>query len=327
MRPLDLVTVGRISLDVYGSVPGAGWESAREFRAAVGGSPANVAVAAARLGRRAAVLTRVGEDPIGARVRGELRDLGVDDRFAGVEPGTQTPIALAVPAPPDEPSLVFRRAAAPDLRIAVDEHEAEQIAAAPLLWISAGALSAEPSATVVERLMAARTGGAAGASAAARETILDLDYRASFWPSREAAAGRIGAAVGAATIAIGNREECAVATGSDDPREAADRLLARGLRCAVVKLGGDGVLLAEGERRVVIAPRPVEVVCGLGAGDAFGGAFCHALLAGWELERAVAFANAAGALVASRLLCSEAMPFEHEVLALLDGADASEAVR
>ena len=125
-----------------------------------------------------------------------------------------------------------------------------------------------------------------------------------------------------ATVAVGNREECAVAVGSEDPHEAARRLLERGVQLAIVKLGGDGVLLASASEQRLIAPPAIQVLCGLGAGDAFGGALCHGLLNGWPHERAVAFANAAGGIVASRLLCSAAMPYEHEVLELMEASPA-----
>jgi 5-dehydro-2-deoxygluconokinase len=155
-----------------------------------------------------------------------------------------------------------------------------------------------------------------------RHTVLDLDYRPAFWRSRAEASARIGAAVAGATIAVGNREECAVAVGTGDPREAAGRLRQRGVEVAIVKLGGDGVLLsgADGER--LIEPPPIKVLCGLGAGDAFGGGLCHGLLSGWPHEQTIAFANAAGGIVASRLLCSQAMPYEHEVLELVEGTPA-----
>ena len=115
-------------------------------------------------------------------------------------------------------------------------------------------------------------------------------------------------------MAIGNRAECRVAVGTDVPDEAADALLGRGVEMAVVKLGGDGVLVATADgRRPSSPPRPVEVVCGLGAGDAFGGAFVHGLLAGWPPARIVEYANAAGAIVAGRLMCADAMPTETEI--------------
>jgi 5-dehydro-2-deoxygluconokinase len=312
---LELLTVGRISIDLYCDQLGAGWNEAKTFHKAVGGSPTNVAIAAARLGRRSAVMTKVGSDPLGEVARAELRDFGVDLRFTGVEPGTVTPLAFAVLDPPEDPKLLFRREPpVPDLQLREDDIDAATVAEVPVLWISAGALSQEPSASTVEGMLAAR--------ARRDHTILDLDYRPTFWRSREDASARIGAAVAHATVAVGNRAECAVAVGSGDPREAASILLDRGVRLAIVKLGGDGVLLATGQEERLIAPPAIEVLCGLGAGDGFGGALCHGLLSGWPDDRAVAFANAAGGIVASRLLCSQAMPYEHEVLELIEGSPA-----
>jgi 5-dehydro-2-deoxygluconokinase len=312
---LELLTVGRISIDLYCDQLGAGWTEAKTFHKAVGGSPTNVAIAAGRLGRRAAVMTKVGSDPLGEVARAELRDFGVDLRFTGVEPGTVTPLAFAVLDPPEDPKLLFRREPpVPDLQLREDDVDAATVDDVPVLWISGGALSQEPSASTVEGMLAAR--------ARRHHTILDLDYRPTFWRSREDASARIGAAVAHVTVAVGNREECAVAVGSSDPREAASILLDRGVRLAIVKLGGDGVLLATALQQRLIAPPAIEVLCGLGAGDGFGGALCHGLLSGWSDERAVAFANAAGGIVASRLLCSQAMPYEHEVLKLMEGSPA-----
>jgi 5-dehydro-2-deoxygluconokinase len=254
------------------------------------------------------VLTKVGGDPFGEVAMQELRGFGVDTRFVGVEPGLLTPLAFAVLDPPDEPQLLFRREPpVPDFQL----HPIDLADDLPLLWISGGALAQEPARGAAKEML--RTRGRK------RHTVLDLDYRPSFWASREEASQTIGSAVEHATIAVGNREECAVAVGTADPHEAANRLLARGVELAIVKLGGDGVLLATDTDQQLIAPPPIEVLCGLGAGDAFGGALCHGLLSGWPPERAVAFANAAGGIVASRLLCSEAMPYEHEVVELLEG--------
>jgi 5-dehydro-2-deoxygluconokinase len=312
---LELLTVGRISIDLYCDLLGADWHAARSFSKAVGGSPTNVAIAAARLGHRSAVFTKVGEDPFGEVAMQELRDFGVDTRFVSAEPGTVTPLAFAVLDPPEDPQLLFRREPpAPDLQLRPDEVDRETVQSVPVLWITGSALSQEPSGSTVEGMLWTR--------GRRRHTVIDLDYRATFWRSREEASARIGAAVEQATIAVGNREECAVAVGSDDPDEAAARLRARGIELAIVKLGGDGVLVSseEGQRR--IEPPPIQVLCGLGAGDAFGGALCHGLLSGWTHERTVAFANAAGGIVASRLLCSQAMPYEHEVVELLEGSAA-----
>jgi 5-dehydro-2-deoxygluconokinase len=312
---LELLTVGRISLDLYSDQVGTGWHAARSFTKAVGGSPTNVAIAAARLGHRAAVYTKVGADPFGEVAIQQLRDFGVDTRFVAVEPGTVTPLAFAVLDPPEDPPLLFRREPpAPDLQLREHEVDAETLQDVAVLWVTGSALAQEPSRSTVEAMLQSR--------ARRRHTVLDLDYRPTFWHSREEASARIGAALDHATIAVGNREECAVAVGSEDPPEAAARIRQRGAELAIVKLGGDGVLVSSLEGEWLVEPPAIQVLCGLGAGDAFGGALCHGLLSGWPPERAIAFANAAGGIVASRLLCSEEMPYEHEVVELLQGARA-----
>ena len=315
MADLELLTVGRISIDLYCGQLGAGWREAEMFAKAVGGSPTNVAIAAARLGRRAALYTKVGPDPFGDVAVQELRDFGVDTTFVGIEREGVTPLAFAVLDPPEDPQLHFRRQApVPDFQLRAGEVPASVAAEVGVLWISGGALAQQPSRSTVQEMLAAR--------GRARHTVLDLDYRPSFWRDRDEASDVIGQAVRHATIAVGNREECAVAVGSEDPRQAAARLLERGVELAIVKLGGDGVLLADRHGERTVAPAPIEVLCGLGAGDAFGGALCHGLLSGWPAEWAVAFANAAGGIVASRLLCSAAMPYEAEVLELVEAMPA-----
>ena len=313
---LDLLTVGRISIDLYCDQVGADWHAAESFSKAVGGSATNVAIAAARLGHRSAVFTKVGEDPFGEVAIGQLRDFGVDTRFVGVEPGTVTPLAFAVLDPPADPQLLFRRdPPVPDFQLRPGDVDPATVTEVAILWVTASALSQDPSASTAAGMLQAR--------GRRRHIVLDLDYRPTFWRSRADASARIGAAVEHATIAVGNREECAVAVGTEDPREAAARLRAKGVEVAIVKLGGDGVLLSSAQAERLLEPPPIEVLCGLGAGDAFGGALCHGLLSGWPHERMIAFANAAGGIVASRLLCSQAMPYEPEVRALLEGEEVT----
>lgn len=313
---LDVLTVGRVGVDLYGEELHAGFVQSHRFQKSVGGSPTNVAVAAARLGRRAAVLTKVGDDGLGDYVRHALEhEFGVDTRFVGAHPTLLTPIVIAVMDPPEDPKFVFyREPRAPDSTIEADGAVLAAARDAPILWISAGALAVEPSREATKALLAERARG--------RHTILDLDYRPSFWASEEEARREIGGAVESATIAVGNRAECEIATGIHDPDRAADELLARGLEFAIVKMGGDGALVATREERRVVPPLEVEVVCGLGAGDAFGGALCHGLLAGMDVFGAVELANAAGAIVVSRLLCADAMPTEPEVRELLEKSRA-----
>lgn len=311
MAELDLLTVGRVSVDLYAREVGVGFDGQQTFEKSVGGSPTNVAVAAARLGHRAAVVTKVGDDGFGRYVRRKLDGFGVDTRFVGVHPTLRTPLAFAAMDPPEDPPVLFyREPVAPDLTI---EPDAELLAAAvdvPALWVTGSVFAHPRSAATVTELLAAR--------ARRPVTVLDLDYRPAFWTSLDDARRLIGGAVASATVAVGNRAECEVAVGTADPTEAARRLLAAGVELAVVKLGAGGVLVADAEGTASVPAVDVEVVCGLGAGDAFGGALVHGLLAGWSPTRAVTFANAAGAIVASRLLCSDAMPTEDEVLAVLE---------
>ncbi|MGZ8770025.1 MAG: PfkB family carbohydrate kinase, partial [Aeromicrobium sp.] len=129
---------------------------------------------------------------------------------------------------------------------------------------------------------------------------------------------QIAAALPYVTVVAGNREECLIAVGEGDPDSAARALLAAGPDLAIVKQGPAGVLGKRGEESVVVPAVPVDVVNGLGAGDAFGGALCHGLLRNWDLRRMLSFANAAGAYVAGQLACADAMPTVAEVEALMN---------
>lgn len=303
--PFDVLTIGRVGVDFYPTTNGSIVE-VRHFDKFLGGSPTNVAVAAARLGERAAVITRTGPDPLGEYVHVALRHFGVDDRYVTSVEGLQTPVTFCEIFPPDRFPIYFYRAPkAPDLEIYPEELDLEAIRAARLFWATVSGLSAEPSRAATMAALAARS--------RRHPTMLDLDYRPSFWSSREDATEATGQALAQATIAVGNLEEVEVAVGTRDPDGAADRLLDLGLELAVVKLGPEGVIAKSRTERVAVPPLPVKVVNGLGAGDAFGGALCHGVLADWPLADTVRFASAAGAIVASRLACSEAMPTTSEV--------------
>jgi 5-dehydro-2-deoxygluconokinase len=172
-------------------------------------------------------------------------------------------------------------------------------------------LSAEPSRTATLAALEARSRTGI--------TVLDLDYRPMFWSSRGEARRWVQQALPHVTVAAGNLDECETAVGEHDPAGAAKALRDHGVNLAVVKQGPKGVLAVDGTGSVEVPPVPVDVVNGLGAGDAFGGALCHGLLADWGTERIMRFANAAGAIVAGRLSCSDAMPTTAEVEAKLRG--------
>ena len=322
--PFDLLTIGRVGVDLYPLQSNTHLQDVRTFGKFLGGSPTNVAVAAARHGRRTAVITRTGRDPFGTFVHQALRDLGVDDRYVSPVDGLPTPITFCEIFPPDSfPLYFYRYPVAPDLQILASEIDLDAVRSASVYWSTGTGLSAEPSRGAHYAAWEAR--------GRAPLTILDLDYRPMFWHGSSEAHAQVDRALSMVTVAVGNREECEVAVGESDPDRAAEALLDRGIELAVVKLGPGGVLARTHEQRVEVEPFPVKVVNGLGAGDAFGGALCHGLLAGWPLERVLTFASVAGAIVASRLECSTAMPTDREVEQLmsqqqLPGSEATATV-
>lgn len=307
---LEVLTMGRSGVDIYPEQIGVGLEDVRGFAKFLGGSATNVAVAAARYGRRSAVITRVGSDPFGRYVRRSLQGYGVSDRFVTEVRHLPTPVTFCEIFPPDNfPLYFYREPKAPDLEIYAEELDLDAIRSADIFWVTGTGLSQEPSRSATLAALEARNRRGI--------TVLDLDYRPMFWPRPEEATSAVQEALRHVTVAVGNREECAVAVNETEPAAAANALRERGVDLAVVKQGPRGVLAVDDSGSVEVPPAPVEVVNGLGAGDAFGGALCHGLLAGWETERVMRFANAAGALVAGELSCSDAMPTEERVEAKL----------
>ncbi|KAM9864163.1 5-dehydro-2-deoxygluconokinase [Leucobacter aridicollis] len=302
----EVLTMGRLGVDLYPLQSELGLEDVTSFGKFLGGSAANVAVAAARYGHRSGLISRVGDDPFGRYLLRELARLGVDPEFVGVDQQYKTPITFCEIFPPDDfPLYFYREPKAPDLELRADDLNADAVRDARIFWATVTGLSAEPSRSA--HVAALELRGRSGM------TVLDLDYRPMFWADPTEATLQVARALEHVTIAVGNREECEVAVGETDPLRAADALLERGVELAIVKQGPKGVLAKTRDEMVEVPPHAVEVVNGLGAGDAFGGALCHGLLAGHGLERVLRFANVAGAIVASRLECSTAMPTTAEV--------------
>jgi len=312
MTAFEVLTMGRIGVDLYPQQVGVGLDQVESFGKYLGGSASNVAVAAARYGRRTAVITRTGEDPFGRFLHQALRGYGVDDRYVTGVKDLPTPVTFCEIFPPDDfPLYFYRLPKAPDLEIHASELDFEAIKEAGVFWVTVTGLSEEPSRTATLKALETR----------ARKdiTVLDLDYRPMFWPSREEARRWVRRALPYATVAVGNLDECDTAVGEREPRQAAQKLHEAGVKLAIVKQGPKGVLASDQSTTTEVPPVPVEVMNGLGAGDAFGGALCHGLLSGWDTERVMRFANVAGAIVASRLACSDAMPTQAEVDDLLTG--------
>ncbi|MFG2257232.1 MULTISPECIES: 5-dehydro-2-deoxygluconokinase [Streptomyces] len=317
----DLITMGRIGVDLYPLQTGVPLAQVTSFGKFLGGSATNVAVAASRLGRRTAVITRTGDDPFGAYLHEALRGFGVDDRWVTPVAGLPTPVTFCEIFPPDDfPLYFYRQPKAPDLEIDAHDLDLDAVREARIFWVTGTGLSEEPSRTATLAALAHRAKSAT--------TVFDLDWRPMFWKStagntpEDSARAFYAEALRHTTVAVGNLDEVEIATGVREPHAAAEALLKAGVELAVVKQGPKGVLAVHRDgTSAEVPPLPVTVLNGLGAGDAFGGSLCHGLLAGWDLERIMRHANAAGAIVASRLECSSAMPTPEEVEdALMAGA-------
>ena len=306
----EVITMGRVGVDLYPEQIGVTLAEVRTFAKSLGGSATNVAVACARLGRRAAVITKVGDDGFGVYVRRALAEFGVDARWVGTDAALPTPLVFCEIFPPDRfPVYFYREPKAPDMNIARDELDLGAIAAAPLFWTTGTGLSDEPSRTATLAALDARR---------RRDiTIHDLDHRHHLWRSGDDPRRWAREAVKRATVVVGNTDEVEMATTTRDPRAAAAALLDLGAKLAIVKRGGEGVYARTADEELSVAAVEIPVLNGLGAGDAFGGALCHGLLAGWPLRRTLEAANAAGAIVASRLACADAMPTLGEIETLV----------
>ena len=155
--PFDVVTMGRVGVDLYPEQSGVPLREVRTFAKSLGGSPTNVAVGAARFGHRSAVITKVGADGFGDYVRAALRGFGVDDRWVGTEPELRTPVVFCELLPPEAPSIVFyRQPTAPDMRLGVDELDIDAIHDARVFWTTGTGLSAEPSRSATLAALEAR---------------------------------------------------------------------------------------------------------------------------------------------------------------------------
>ncbi|WP_086787166.1 PfkB family carbohydrate kinase, partial [Streptomyces caniscabiei] len=243
----DLITMGRIGIDLYPLQTGVPLARVESFGKFLGGSAANVAVAAARLGNATAVITRTGDDPFGTFLHEALEGFGVDDRFVTPVAEYPTPVTFCEIFPPDDfPLYFYRRPKAPDLEIRTEELDCFAIRAARVFWITGTGLSEEPSRSATLAALKAR--GRSGI------TVFDLDWRPMFWDDPETARPYYAEALRHATVAVGNLDECEVATGVREPRACAEALLEAGVELAVVKQGPKGVLAVHRDGTVAEVP-------------------------------------------------------------------------
>jgi 5-dehydro-2-deoxygluconokinase len=299
---LEAIVMGRVLLDLYPEQVERPLEDVETFRQYAGGFATNVATGLARLGVQAAVFSAVGDDGHGRFVRRFLEREGVDCRWLGTHPTLRTALAFCEIWPPDTFPITYHRTpTCPDWEVRAGDVDLDQVASVPLLYLSGTALAVEPSRAAAHTLAAAR-------ASSAGHTILDLDWRSMLWPSAGDYAREVARVLPFATTILGGDSEWQAA-GLDPAAPAG--------ATRVAKHGPDGCTVHHPDgSRTDIAGNPVDVVNGLGAGDAFAAAWGYGLLRGREpLE----MANAAGAIVASRHSCSSAMPAEDEVERFLRG--------
>jgi 5-dehydro-2-deoxygluconokinase len=301
---MEAVVLGRVGVDLTPPQPRTSIASATSFVRAVGGYGGNVSVGLARLGVSTAIVAAVGDDGHGEHVRRTLTAEGVDVGTLAIRPGARTQVAFFEAWPPETfPVTFLRDRPAPETLLNPDEIDFGLVISAPLLLASGALLAEEPARATVLGVLAERRRSASPRSV----TIVDLDWRPTLWPDRDRAPDVIRDAIRLADVVIGSDDE--FAAHGLDPATA----LRQGPRLVALKHGATGSTVMTDDGSRTIEAFRVEVVCGLGAGDAFAAAFASGVLRGLDPATSLARGNAAGAIVASRLMCSSAMPTAAEL--------------
>ncbi len=322
--------MGRSSIDLYSNDVGAPFTEIKSFAAYVGGSPTNIAVGAQRLGLRTAVLTAVGEDPVGDFILSFLNKEGVETRFIPRKPGTRTSAVVLGIEPPDKFPLVYYRDNCADNQLSIDDVLRTPMADCHVFEFSGTGLSREPSRSA--NIFAAEQAKAAGAT-----VVLDLDFRPNQWHDARAFGVTVRAVLPLVDIVLGTEDECKAANLTDptqvnvshsqisgarvtgDLENAVHSMQRRGPKLIVVKRGEKGATLFPSDGKPSDVPGfPVEVHNVLGAGDAFGAGFIYGIVKGWDWYKAARMGNAGGAIVVTRHGCANFMMYEQEALKFIE---------
>ena len=323
---MDLLTMGRSSIDLYANDVGAPFPDIKSFAAYVGGSPTNIAVGARRLGLSAAVLTALGDDPVADFILKFLKAEGVETAYIPSKPGTRTSAVVLGIEPPDKFPLVYYRDNCADNQLSIDDVLRAPLGRCRVFEFSGTGLSKEPSRSA--NLFAAEQAKAADAT-----VVLDVDFRPNQWHDPRAFGVTVRAALPLVDIVLGTEDECKAVTLTDpasvnvthsqisgarvagDLPSAVQAMQRRGPRVVVVKRGEKGATVFEAGKAAVDVPGfPVEVYNVLGAGDAFAAGFIYGLVKGWDYYKSSRMGNAGGAIVVTRHGCANFMAYEDEAL-------------
>jgi 5-dehydro-2-deoxygluconokinase len=329
-RTYDILSMGRSSIDLYANEVGAPFVEIKSFAAYVGGCPTNISVGTRRLGLRSAVLTAVGQDPVGDFLLNFLNQEGVVTEFVPRKPGHRTSAVILGIEPPDKFPLVYYRDNCADIELTIDDVLRAPIVESRVLLISGTGLSKEPSRSAT--LFAAERARAVGT-----KVFLDLDFRPDQWHDARAYGVTLRAALHLVDVVIATADEAKAAALKEqaavsvahsqvsdahvegDVGQAIQAVLGAGPEALVMKSGAEKtvVYLRNGEV-IEAAPFPVEVYNILGAGDAFASGFIYGYLKNWDWRRAARMGNACGAIVVTRHGCANFMPYEEEALAFVE---------
>lgn len=330
-KHFDLITLGRVSMDLFSQNVGAPFAEVKGFDASVGGSPVNIAIGVSRLGLKSATLTAVGEDKVGDFVLRYLQKEGVATRYIPRKANARTGLAIVAIQPPDKFPLVFYRDNPADIYLTIDDVSALPIADSRVLLLSGTAFSRGSCREAA--LFAAEQGRAHRIT-----TFMDLDLRPDQWDHARAFGLNIRAVLPHLDVVIGTEEEF-FALLAEDPtaamtagntltatqiEELESRLKALltipyGPGVLVVKRGARGVtIFTQNSSQVEAAGFTVDILNTVGAGDAFAGGLIYGYLNGWDWYKCGRMGNACGALVVTRHGCSAALPYEREALDFIE---------
>ncbi|TDG00576.1 5-dehydro-2-deoxygluconokinase [Paenibacillus piri] len=322
IRTLDFIGLGRLCIDLNANEIHRPMEETRTFTKYVGGSPANITIAAARLGMKAGFIGRVSDDQHGRFITGYLRKEGIDTSSVITDrSGTVTGLAFTEILSPTECSILMYRDNVADFKLEPGDVSEAYISSAKAILISGTALAKSPSREAAFK-----------AIELARKhkvvVFLDIDYRPYSWTSREEAGIYCGLAAEKSDVILGGREEfdlmdAVYGTAERSDRATADRWFGHHAQIVLVKHGGDGSAAFTKDGRVLTGRTfPANVVKTFGAGDSFAGAFIYGLMNGWDIGRCQEFGSASASIVVSNHSCSDAMPTAEQIQAVIDANPA-----
>jgi 5-dehydro-2-deoxygluconokinase len=322
--------MGRSSIDLYSNDVGKPFVQIGSFAAYIGGSPTNISVGARRLGLNTALLTAIGDDPVGDFIMYFLNNEGVETRFIARKPQHRTSAVLLGIEPPDKFPLVYYRDNCADINLTIDDVLAAPVQDCKVFQFAGTNLSKEPSRSAT--MFAAEVARRAGA-----KVVFDIDFRPDQWHDMRAFGVVARSALRLVDVVIGTEDEINATMIDDETKmtlthsQVSDTRVAGDTRAAIevfLEMGPEAVVEKRGEHGATIHTRdgqridapgyPVEIYNILGAGDAFGAGFLYGLVHGWDWYRSARLGNACGAIVVTKHGCANFMPTMSEVEAFIE---------